>query len=241
MSLPMYCIWRRRAPCARMPCAASTASRSAFGNCSRARWPGDSVTSCAPSACKACASRLRWLLLGLAWASSVGAVGVSGCLRMSPGLSPCGLRGALPLVCGRGIDSSSQECLAPTYHTLTVTPGTWWQRSVMVATTGDAGADCGRTSRSAHRASVHDLPAGNGDIDGEFLEPRWRKGQGIVTEHHHVGQLPHLEAAEYLLLEAGEGGVDSLAAQGLRHGERLPSRDLLAAERLMGDRGAEVP
>src|SRR5947209_5047685 len=107
MSLPMYCIWRVRAPCGRIPCAATTASCSASGRCSWVRWPGDSATSCAPSACNACASRLRWLLLVLASASALGAVGVSVCLGISPGLSPGGLLGALPRVCGHGIGSPS--------------------------------------------------------------------------------------------------------------------------------------
>jgi hypothetical protein len=34
---------------------------------------------------------------------------------------------------------------------------------------------------------VHDLAPGNGDVDREFLEPCWRKGQRVIAEHDEVG------------------------------------------------------
>src|SRR5438874_13263149 len=89
-----------------MRCAAKSGSRSASGRAIWARRPEDSATSCTPSTCNAWASRLRWLLLGLAWVSAVGAVWVSVCLGILPGLSSCGLLGALLLVCGQGIGCS---------------------------------------------------------------------------------------------------------------------------------------
>src|SRR5262245_3098926 len=110
----------------------------------------------------------------------------------------------------------------------------------MVATTGADRADCRRTSRRADGAGVDDLATSDGEVDGEFLKPGGRKGQRIITEHHQVGQLSQLDAAKHLLLEARIGSVDGLAAQGFRHGERLTSRDLLAAERLVRYCGAEV-
>jgi hypothetical protein len=70
---------------------------------------------------------------------------------------------------------------------------------------------------------VYDLTAGNGDIDWEFLEPRRRKGQRVIAEHHQVGQFPHLNAAEGLFLEARVGGVDGLAPQGLLHVKASPA------------------
>ena len=59
MSLPIYCICRVRAPCERIRCAATTASCRASGRSSRASWAADRATSWTPSACNACASRLR--------------------------------------------------------------------------------------------------------------------------------------------------------------------------------------
>jgi hypothetical protein len=110
----------------------------------------------------------------------------------------------------------------------------------MMAATGGNCASSGHTDWGTDGTSVYDLAAGNGDIYWEFLEPRWRKGQRIVAEHDDIGQLPGLDAAEYVLLEARVGSVDGLAAQGLRHSERLASRYLLATERLVCHRRAEV-
>src|SRR5712691_10061946 len=105
--------------------------------------------------------------------------------------------------------------------------------SPMGATAQDGSARGRRTGPGADGAGGHDLAAGNGDVDWQLLELRWRKGQWIITEHNDVGELPCLDAPEELFLEARVRSVDGLAAQGLRHGERLASRDLLATERLM--------
>src|SRR6266700_6112137 len=112
--------------------------------------------------------------------------------------------------------------------------------SPMGATARDGSARGRRAGPGADGAVVHHLAASNGDVDWQLLELRWCEGQWIIAEHHDVGELPHLDAAEELFLEARIGGVDSLAAQGLRHGERLASRDLLAAEGLVRHRGTEV-
>ena len=78
ITLPIYCIWRVRAPCERIRCAATTASCRVSGRSSRASWAADRATSWTPSACNACASRLRWLLLGVSGASAVGSAGGGG-------------------------------------------------------------------------------------------------------------------------------------------------------------------
>jgi len=39
-----------------------------------------------------------------------------------------------------------------------------------------------RAGPGAHGASMHYLAAGNGDIDWQLLEPRWRKGERVVTK-----------------------------------------------------------
>src|SRR5262245_30742946 len=90
-----------------------------------------------------------------------------------------------------------------------------------------------RASLGADGSRVHYLAAGNSDVDWQFLEPRRREGQWIIAEHNDVGEFPCLDAPEQLFLEARIGSVDGLATQGLRHGKRLASRDLLTAERLM--------
>ena len=72
-----------------------------------------------------------------------------------------------------------------------------------------------RVGPGANGASVHHLATGNGDVNGQLLEPRRRKGQWIITKHDDVGELPHLDAPEDLFLEARVRGIDSLAAQGL--------------------------
>src|SRR4051812_43436689 len=87
-----------------------------------------------------------------------------------------------------------------------------------------------RAGLGAHRASVYHPATGNGDVDWQLLELRWRKGQWIITEHDDVSELPHLNAPEQLFLEARVGSVDGLTTQGFRHGERLVSRDLLTTE-----------
>src|SRR5262245_56503016 len=97
-----------------------------------------------------------------------------------------------------------------------------------------------RAGLGAHSAGVHHLATSNGDIDWEFLESRWRKGQRIITEHDDVSELPHLDVPEQLFLEARVGSVDGLATQGFRHGERLTCRNLLAAKGLMRHCRTEV-
>src|SRR4030095_7168632 len=97
-----------------------------------------------------------------------------------------------------------------------------------------------RSDPGADGAGVHHLATGNGDVDWQLLELRWRKGQRIITEHDDVGELPHLDAAEDLFLEARVRSVDGLAAQGLRQGKRLASRDRLATERLVRHGRPEV-
>src|SRR5262245_5631481 len=99
-----------------------------------------------------------------------------------------------------------------------------------------AGDDCTSSKRASpgtNGAGVYHLATGNGDVDGEFLKPRGRKGKRIITQHNDVSELSHLDAPEELFLEARVRRIDGLAAQGLRHGERLASRDLLATERLV--------
>src|SRR5262249_24308491 len=93
----------------------------------------------------------------------------------------------------------------------------------------------------AHGAGVHHLATGNGDVDWQLLEPRWRKRQRVGGEHDDVRKLPDLDAPEVLFLEARIRGVDGLAPQGLWHSERLASRDLLAAEGLVRYRSTEIP
>ena len=87
----------------------------------------------------------------------------------------------------------------------------------MRATARDDRTSGRRAGPGAHGAGVHHLATGNGDVDWQLLEPRWRKGQWIITEHDDVGELPDLDAPEALFLEARVRGVDGLAAQGLRH------------------------
>src|SRR5712691_11391849 len=98
----------------------------------------------------------------------------------------------------------------------------------------------GHAGLGADGAGVHHLAAGNGAVDWQLLELRWRKGQWIITEDNDVGELPGLDAPKELFLEAGVRGVDGLAAQGFLHGERLASGDLLTIEGLVRHRGAEV-
>jgi hypothetical protein len=40
---------------------------------------------------------------------------------------------------------------------------------------------------------MHHLATGNGDIDWQILEPRWRKGQRVVTKggHYPCTSKPH--------------------------------------------------
>src|SRR5215831_4600314 len=112
--------------------------------------------------------------------------------------------------------------------------------SPMGATARDGSARGRLAGPGAHGAGVHHLATGNGDVDWQLLELRWRKGQWIIAEHNDVGEFSRLNAAEELFLEARICGVDGLAAQGLQHGERLASRDLLAAEGLVSHCCAEV-
>src|SRR2546427_5238664 len=112
--------------------------------------------------------------------------------------------------------------------------------SPMGATTQDGSARGRRAGSGAHGAGVHHLAAGNGDVDWQLLELRWLEGQWIITEDNDVSEFPHLNAAEALFLEACIRSVNGLAAQGLRHGERLASRDLLAAEGLVRHGRTEV-
>src|SRR5919198_6396387 len=98
--------------------------------------------------------------------------------------------------------------------------------SPMEATTQGNHTSGRRASPRADSTGVHHRAAGNGDIDWQLLELCWRKGQWIIAEHNDVSEFPHLDAAEDLFLEARVRSVDSLTAQGLRHGQRLTSRDL---------------
>src|SRR6266511_1554443 len=111
----------------------------------------------------------------------------------------------------------------------------------MDAATGDSRASGGCDGLGADGADVHDLAASDGDVYWELPEPLGHRGQRVIAEHDDVGQLPGLDAAERLLLEACVRGVDSLAPQGLLHGEPLARVHLLAAERLVRRRRAEIP
>ena len=105
ISLPIYCIWRVRAPCPRSCCAASTASWRGSGRSSRASWVADRATSWTPSACNACASRLRCAFAGRErgvrgvsrGASARARVGVlRRCVRHGPCLTSCTPAGPAP-------------------------------------------------------------------------------------------------------------------------------------------------
>src|SRR5262245_55905568 len=112
--------------------------------------------------------------------------------------------------------------------------------SSMGATARDGSTRGRRTGPGADGASVYHLATGNGNVDWQLLDLRWRKGEWIITEHEEVSELSHLNAAEALFLEARICGVDGLAAQGLRHGEHLASRDLLTTECLVRHGRTEV-
>src|SRR4029453_6007298 len=58
-----------------------------------------------------------------------------------------------------------------------------------------------RSDPGGDGGGMHHLATGNGDVDWQLLESRWRKGQRIITEHDDVSELPHLDAAEQLFLE----------------------------------------
>ena len=66
--------------------------------------------------------------------------------------------------------------------------------SPMGATTRDGSARGKRGGPGADGAGVHHLAAGNGDVDWQLLELRWRKGQWIITEHNDVSEFPCLDA-----------------------------------------------
>ena len=69
-----------------------------------------------------------------------------------------------------------------------------------------------RAGPGADSAGVYHLATGNGDVDWQLLELRWRIGEWIITKHDEVSELPHRYAAEELFLEARVRGVDGLAA-----------------------------
>ena len=85
----------------------------------------------------------------------------------------------------------------------------------MGAATGDNHTSGRRAGPRADGAGVHYLATGNGDVNWQLLEPRWRESKWIITEHDDVGEFPYLDAPEHLFLEARVRGVDGLAAQGL--------------------------
>ena len=83
--------------------------------------------------------------------------------------------------------------------------------SPMGATARDGSARGRHAGPRADGAGVHHLATGNGDVDWQLLELRWRKGQRIITEHNDMGEFPHLNAPEALFLTARICGVDGLA------------------------------
>ena len=82
------------------------------------------------------------------------------------------------------------------------------QSSPMGATARGDHTSGRRAGLEADGASVHHLATGNSDVDRQLLEPRWRKGQRIITKHNDVSELPHLDAPEELFLEARIRGVE---------------------------------